>query len=99
VCPPFGDEDANPGLSLLAVTLGSLLVVPFFWAHWTTAKRVGAATRQPVSTAANVILSLILLPFAGIVYPIWLQGKLNKVGRQQRSAALTAAPAAPLARV
>src|SRR5437870_3059121 len=34
------DEEANPGLSLLAATLGILLIVPFFWTHWTTANRV-----------------------------------------------------------
>lgn len=79
------DENANPGVSLLAATVGSLLIVPVFWTHWTTAKRVGAATDSPVSNGMNVLMSILLLPFAGIVYPLWLQGKLNKYGRRQRA--------------
>ena len=84
------DEDANPGLSLLAATLGALLVVPVFWTHWTTANRVANAVGETISTGMNVLMSIILLPLAGIVYPLWLQGKLNKYGRRQRMQAESA---------
>jgi heme/copper-type cytochrome/quinol oxidase subunit 2 len=81
------DESANPGLSLLATTLGILLIVPLFWTHWTTAKRVGTATGQPPGKAANIAFSIVLLPFASLLYTLWLQGKLNKHGRRERMAA------------
>jgi hypothetical protein len=86
------DEDANPGLSLFAASLGALLIVPVFWTHWTTAKRVGDATGYPVSVAANVAFSIVLLPLAGLLYTFWLQGKLNKFGRRERMT--TAQPSA-----
>src|SRR5579885_2293181 len=38
------DESANPGLSLLAATLGAFLIVPAIWTHITTVNRVGRAT-------------------------------------------------------
>jgi len=77
------DENAKPGLSLLAASLGAFLIVPLFWTHWTTAKRVGAATGRPAGLIANIVFSILLLPFAGVVYTWWLQGKMNRYARQQ----------------
>jgi hypothetical protein len=82
-----GDEDAKPALSLLATTLGVLLIIPFFWTHWTTAQRVGKATGEPPGTPAQIMFSIVLLPFAALFYTWWVQGKLNKYGRRQRAAA------------
>lgn len=79
------DDKAKPGVSLLAATLGWLLIIPPFWTHWTTAKRVGRATGRPASWWANLLCSIILLPFASVIYVIWIQGKLNKYGRKQRA--------------
>ena len=87
-----GDDDANPALSLLAVTLGILLIIPFFVSHWRTAERVGKATGQPTGTAAQVILSVLLAPFAPLFYTWWVQGKLNKHGRRQRAAGARSVP-------
>jgi hypothetical protein len=84
------DEKANPGLSLLAATVGWLLIVPPFWTHWTTAKRVGKATGFRASWPANLLCSILLLPFAGLLYTLWVQGKLNKHGRRERMAVPTA---------
>jgi hypothetical protein len=36
---------------------------------------------------ANLVCSILLLWVAGIVYVIWVQGKLNKYGRMQRAQA------------
>jgi hypothetical protein len=82
-----GDESAKPGLSLLAASFGWLLIIPPFSTHWTTANRVGSATGYRPAAWANVICSILLLPLAGIVYVIWIQGKLNKYGRWQRAQA------------
>lgn len=64
-----------------------LLIVPLFWTHWTTAKRVGRARGSPAGSLANVAFSIVLLPFASLLYTFWLQGKLNKYGRRERMAA------------
>jgi hypothetical protein len=58
-----------------------------FWTHWTTAGRVGRATGYRSSAWANVVCSILLLPLAGVVYVVWIQGKLNKYGRWQRAQA------------
>jgi len=81
------DDNAKPGVSLLAVTLGWFLIVPPFWSHWTTAKRVGKATGRPPHWSANLLCSILLLPFVSVIYVIWVQGKLNKYGRKQRAQA------------
>lgn len=76
------DENANPALSLLAATVGWLLIVPPFVTHWRTAKRVGEATGQPPTLAALILLAGV--PLWGVFYTWWVQGKLNKHGRRQR---------------
>lgn len=83
-----GDEKAKPALSLLAITAGALVIVPFFASHWNTATRVGQATQQPASRAAQITLSVLLAPFAPLFYTWWIQGKLNRMGRRQRTASL-----------
>jgi hypothetical protein len=90
------DRRARPGISLLAVTLGALLIIPLLYSMWTTAERVGRATRSFPSTGGNLLHS-ILLPFLGLIgqvlYMCWLQGKLNRhIGSreaQQRQFELT----------
>ncbi len=77
------DENANPGLSLLAATLGAILIVPAIWTHITTANRVGRATGYPAGTLAKVCFTVI--PIVNIFYPFYIQGKLNKYGRKQRA--------------
>jgi hypothetical protein len=86
------DQKAKPGLSLLAATLGGLLIVPAIWTHWTTAQRVGNATGQPAGTVANVFFSIVLFPFVGLFYTYWVQGKLNKYARGQHFQASQVAP-------
>lgn len=83
------DESAKPAVSLLAITVGALLIVPFFWSHWATANRVGRATGQPPGLIGQIMLSVLLAPFAALLYTWWIQGKLNKTGRRQRSIAHT----------
>ena len=73
------DDRAKPGLSLLAVTLGWLLIVPPFVSHWRTARRVAEATGKPAGTLAMVLLAAI--PLWGVTYSWWLQGKLNGYAR------------------
>jgi hypothetical protein len=72
------DRRARPGRSLLAISLGSVLIIPPYRTLWTTAQRVGRATGSFPSSPANFIFSILLSPLAAIVYVAWIQGKLNR---------------------
>jgi Domain of unknown function (DUF4234) len=74
------DRRARPGVSLLAVTLGALLIIPPFRSMYTTAQRVGAATRSWPGTGENLFFSVLfplLFPLSVVVYTCWVQGMLN----------------------
>jgi hypothetical protein len=77
------DENANPGLSLLAATLGAIVIVPAIWTHITTANRVGRATGYEAGMLAKIAFSCV--PIVNFFYPFYIQGKLNKFGRRQRA--------------
>jgi hypothetical protein len=86
------DDAAKPGLSVLAASLGWLLIIPPFWTHWTTANRIGLATGFRFHWTYNLLISIVVplllfFPIATFVYVIWIQGKLNKYGRRQRAQA------------
>jgi fatty acid desaturase len=72
-----GDRRAKPHVSLLAVSLGALLVIPFYRTLWTTAERVGYATGSSPGFAAKFLVCILLSPLAVVAYPAWVQGKLN----------------------
>ena len=71
------DRRARPFVSLLALTVGSVLVVPFFRTLWTTADRVGYATGSIATFGGKLLVCLLLSPLAIVIYPLWVQGKLN----------------------
>ncbi|HVD26581.1 MAG TPA: DUF4234 domain-containing protein [Gaiellaceae bacterium] len=69
----------SPGTSLLAVTLGALIIVPFLVSIWNTTKRVQAAQRlaglEPLNGWIALILFLVITP----AYDAYLQSGLNQV--------------------
>ena len=79
----------SPGKSLLAVTLGLLIIVPALVSFWNTAKRVQAAQRlngiDPINGWIALILFLVITP----AFDAYLQSGLNPVWKAQ------AAPAEP----
>jgi hypothetical protein len=94
-----GEEDRlgrSPGTSLLAITLGWLIIVPPFVSFYRTFKRIEAAqevtgTRERV----NVLLGFVLYLFGVLFLPIeviYAQSELNRVWRADADAR-TAAPA------
>ncbi len=85
----------NPGNSLLAVTLGALIIVPAIVSMYNTFQRTQAAARLMGTEPLNgwIALAFYLLLFIG--FPAYLQGGLNKVwdGQTDRAVAAPAAPA------
>src|SRR4051794_18278903 len=88
----------NPGTSLLAVTLGALIVVPAVISTIHTAQRIQAAQRLPgVPPQLNGWLALIMALLITPVFHAYEQSELNKVwragGEPPRAETPEAAPA------
>jgi hypothetical protein len=81
----------SPGLSVLAVTLGSLIIVPPFVSAYNTCKRVQAAQRlsgerDPLNGWIALVLYVIWVTGLSLFFPIafgYMQSELNKVWRNQ----------------
>ena len=93
----------NPALSVLAVTLGWLLIVPPFVSWWRCVRRIqraqGIAERPPLSGwAIGGLYALgILIVFAWIAIPVLVQEALNGVWKRFASDRRDDAPAPPKA--
>jgi Ca2+/Na+ antiporter len=77
--------DVSPGIALLAISLGWLVLVPPFVSWYRTFQRIAEAQRRNASTSeANPILGFILFVIAVFLLPIeviYAQDELNKVWR------------------
>jgi len=74
------DDTVRPGMALLAITLGWLIIVPPFISVYNTSKHVvrmeeRSGIQQQISPALNVILLLVV----GIAIPAYTQEHLNRV--------------------
>jgi uncharacterized protein DUF4234 len=88
--------DVSPGVALLAITLGWIVIVPPFVSWYRTFERiVQAQDGAGVVNEASPILGFILFVIAVFFLPvevIYAQDELNKVWRRQSQSA-AAAPA------
>ena len=77
--------DVSPGVALLAITLGWLVIVPPFVSWYRTFERIVTAQRAAgVSSEASPVLGFILFVLAVFFLPvevIYAQDELNKVWR------------------
>jgi hypothetical protein len=74
-------------MSVLAVTLGSLIIVPPFVSYWRTWGRVREATNQD-GMSSGIQFCLIFIPLVNLAYLGYVQSKLNRVaGAPQTTAA------------
>jgi hypothetical protein len=85
----------NPGNSLLAVTLGSLIIVPAVVSLYNTFMRTQAAARLSGVEPLNGWIALAFYLFLGIGFPAYLQSGLNKVWGAQVSETVAAPAQAP----
>ena len=75
----LGDESIKPGIALLAVTLGSLLIVPHFVSIYRTGERIQrmqqrAGVQQQISPVLGIVASLFF-----ILHIPYMQEALNKI--------------------
>jgi hypothetical protein len=88
------DDTVRPGVALLAITLGWLILVPPFISVYNTSSHIvrmeqRLGIQQQLSPALNVIFLLIV----GIVIPVYTQEHLNRVW--DTAARRTVPPPAP----
>jgi hypothetical protein len=77
--PKLGD---NPVLSVLAITLGGLIIIPALVSHWRTLKRI--ETAQNVVLGSNNFSPVLLfvvsfIPLVNLVVTPLMQSNLNQV--------------------
>jgi len=78
----LGDEAIRPGIALLAVSLGSVLIIPHYISLYRTGGRIErmqekATVVDQISPALGVLASLVMA--ANVLY---MQENLNKVWRR-----------------
>lgn len=66
----------SPALSIVAVTIGAIVIVPVFVSVWRTWSRVREAT-QADGMGAGTQFVLCFIPIINIAYSGYLQSKLN----------------------
>ncbi len=87
------DLGQNPGNSVLALTLGALIIVPAIVTLWTTSDRIQrtqetAGVERPASGPVIFVLLLLIGP-VGVWYA---QNELNKAWRAQAGSAASLPP-------
>ena len=90
--PKLGD---NPVMSVLAITLGGLIIIPALVSHWRTLKRI--ETAQNVVLGSNnfspvLLFILSFIPLVNLVVTPLMQSNLNQVW-ERGSEAPAVAPA------
>jgi len=88
------DDSVRPGIALLAVTLGWIIIVPPFISIYNTSKHiVGMEERAEVTQVLSPALNIVLLIVVGIATGLYSQEHLNKVW--DAGASLSLPPPAP----
>jgi hypothetical protein len=67
----------SPGLSVVAVTIGAILVIPAIVSHWRTWSRVREATNAD-GLSAGLQFCFVFIPIVNLAYSGYLQSKLNQ---------------------
>jgi hypothetical protein len=80
-----GGIDVSPGVALIAISLGWLIIVPPFVSWYRTFLRIAEAQRASgVTSEANPVLGFILFVIAVFLLPVevvYAQDELNKLWR------------------
>jgi hypothetical protein len=90
------DLGQNPGNSVLAVTLGALIIVPAIVSLWRTSDRIQRSQETAgIERGANGPIIFILLLVIAPVGAWYAQNELNKAWTAQASGAPPSLPATP----
>jgi Domain of unknown function (DUF4234) len=83
------DKGWSPALSVFAVTVGALLIIPPLVSIWRTWTRVRNATNAD-GMSAGIQFCFCFIPLLNIAYSGYLQSKLNRAVEEQADAAFLA---------
>jgi hypothetical protein len=91
------DIGMSPGMSVLAVTLGAILIIPPFVSIWGTGKRMQLTQRAANVQGGSGLLWFVLhiIPVVSLFAPVYLQYQLNKAWETRPEPVF--GPAAPAA--
>jgi drug/metabolite transporter (DMT)-like permease len=90
------DQSINPGLSVVAVTLGALIIVPPLVSAYGTTARIGRMQERagmPAGPRANPWIA-VLLHFALGAHVLYMQMELNRIWDGYQHTTLAALPPA-----
>lgn len=77
------DLGDSPGMSVIAITIGSLVIVPPFVSIWKTGRRMEGAQRTVGVSGGSGPLFFVLhvIPIISLFAPVYMQFQLNDVWR------------------
>jgi hypothetical protein len=81
-----GHRGWSPGMSVFAVTVGSIVIVPSLVSTWRTWSRVREATDAD-GMSAGIQFCLCFIPLVSLAYAGYLQSKLNRFAESHRAEA------------
>jgi hypothetical protein len=79
------DIGMSPGMSVLAVTLGGILIIPPFVSIWGTGKRMQLTQRAANVHGGSGLLWFVMhiIPIVSLFAPVYLQYQLNQAWETQ----------------
>jgi cytochrome c-type biogenesis protein CcmH/NrfG len=86
---------SNPTNSVLAVTLGALVIVPAIISYYRTVQRVQRAQQLGGAEVTNGWLVLVLILVISIAAPAYIQSGLNKLWERYQASGQAGIPAPP----
>ena len=91
------DIGMSPGMSVLAVTIGSILIIPPFVSIWGTGKRMQLSQRVADVHGGSGLLWFVLhiIPVVSLFAPVYLQHQLNQVWETCSEPSIGSSPVAP----
>jgi hypothetical protein len=83
------DIGMSPGMSVLAITLGGILIIPPFVSIWGTGKRMQLTQRAANVQGGSGLLWFVMhiIPIVSLFAPVYLQHQLNLAWETQPAAA------------
>jgi hypothetical protein len=91
------DIGTSAGLSVIAITLGAILLIPPFVSIWATGKRMQLTQRAADVHGGSGLLWFVLhlIPFVSLFAPVYLQMQLNKAWETRREQMIGTARSVP----
>jgi hypothetical protein len=77
------DLGESPGISVLAITLGALVIIPPFVSIWRTGRRMEGTQRTTGVSGGSGPLFFVLhiIPIVSLFAPVYMQTELNRAWR------------------